>query len=440
MHAAHPPLTLNARAAARSPMGGSTTTTETDAVLDAIVVGGGLAGLACGRALQREGLRFVLLEAADRVGGRVATDRVDGFLVDRGFQVLLSAYPEVRASLDLDALGVRSFESGALVHRRGRFWRVADPWRDPLRALTTLRAPFVSLADGWRLAALRRDALRGRARVPGGSAAEELRARGIGRALTDAFLRPFFGGVTLDPELGVPATWFLKLFGWFARGSAVLPAEGMGAIGTQLASSLPRDAVRTRTRVTELGTHHVVLECGARLAAHRVVLATDAFSAGELLGEPRPERWLGTTTLSYAAARSPVGEPILVLCGDGPAAGPVNHLCVPSDAQPSYAPAGSALVSVSLLGAPTGDDGTLDRAVRVQLRGWYGSEVDDWRLLRIDRVPRALPPVASDPDEQAERNGVWLCGDHVHTPSIQGALLSGRRTGERLAEDRCLPA
>ncbi|MEM7310082.1 MAG: NAD(P)/FAD-dependent oxidoreductase [Planctomycetota bacterium] len=399
---------------------------------DVLIVGAGLAGLACAKELIDSGLSCLVLEGAERVGGRVTTDEVDGFLLDRGFQVLLSDYPEARRTLDFDALRLRPFDPGGLVRRGGREWRVVDPWRDPARGMLTLRAPFVSLADGMRMARLRGEALAGR---PGGSdatALEHLRSRGFSEPLLESFFRPFFGGVMLDRELGAPAWYLLALFGWFARGSAVLPERGMRALPEQLAGGLPDGTLHLATPVASVAPDGVELESGERLSAREVVVATDASAAARLLGRPATTGWSGTTTLYYAAERSPVGAPMLVLNGDGPGAGPVNHLCVLSDAQPSYAPAGAVLVSVSVNGVPDEADEALDAAVRAQLTGWYGAAVAGWRHLRTDRIPHALPRAFTRPDAPVASEPITVCGDHVATPSIQGALGSGRRAAEHV--------
>lgn len=401
---------------------------------DVIVVGAGLAGLCCARELHAAGLEVLVLERGDAPGGRVRTDEVDGFLLDRGFQVLLTAYPEARRALDYDRLGLRPFESGALIRRDGGFARVADPFSHPLRAFQSLREAPGSLPDKLRVARLRRRlsrfSLNELLTAPQVTTAEALRLEGFSSALVDAFFRPFLGGIFLDPTLETSSRLFAFVFKLFAEGEAALPAAGMQAIPRQLAEGLPEAALRFGATVESAIPGEVVIAGGERLAAPAIVVAADGPEAARLTGAVEAPAARGVTTLHYAAGRSPVGEPVLVLNGEG--RGPVNDLCVPSDVAPSYAPPGAALVSATVLGVPPLSDDELDAAVSEQLCGWFGAQVDSWSLLRVHRIPFALPaqpPAALTPAERPvrAREGLFVCGDHRDTASIQGAMASGRR-------------
>jgi phytoene dehydrogenase-like protein len=401
---------------------------------DVIVVGAGVAGLCCARELHAAGLDVLVLERGDAPGGRVRTDAVDGFLLDRGFQVLLTAYPEARRVLDFERLGLRPFESGALIRKDGRFSRVADPFRHPVRAFESLRDAPGSVPDKLRVARLRRRLSHGSINevltAPQVTTAEALRLEGFSSGLVEAFFRPFLGGIFLDPSLETSSRLFAFVFKLFSEGEAALPAGGMQAIPRQLAEDLPDGAVRYGATVESVGPGHVVVAGGEQLEAASVVVAADGPEAARLTGAVEAPAPRAVTTLHYAAGRSPVGEPILVLNGEG--SGPVNDLCVPSDVAPSYAPPGAALVSATVLGIPSLEDAELDLAVRAQLRDWFGAQVDEWRLLRALRIPFALPAQPPAVLATAERpvrlrEGLFVCGDHRDTASLQGAMLSGRR-------------
>jgi phytoene dehydrogenase-like protein len=410
---------------------------------DVIIIGGGLAGLAAARTCAQAGIAPLVLESASEVGGRLTTDHVDGFLLDRGFQVLLDSYPEARRVLDLDALQLGHFAPGAMIHRSGSFGRVADPWRDPLAGARSLFSGAFTPSDAWRMLRLRSDAILGLEGEPSEdgemSTARALLARGFSDRSIEAFFRPFFGGVFLDPQLAAPAYWFDFLFGMFATGSATLPSGGMQAIPRQLAAGLPAGSVRTQARVRAIRDGAVELASGEMLRARATIVATDARHAAVLVPGTRTPAWNSCATLYYAAPKSPVEGPLLVLDGDG-RRGPVNHICVPSDVSPSYAPPGQALISATVVGQAEQEDGVLDRDARAQMTRWFGAEhVATWRLLRVTRVPYSLPRSVPHPDAVAGAvriaDGVFACGDYLETPSINGALRSGRRAAETWLAD-----
>lgn len=422
----------------------------------ALIVGAGLAGLSCALRLHRAGVPVQVLEAQDGVGGRIRTDLVDGFRIDRGFQVLLTAYPEVQDLIDLEALELEAFTPGALVQWGGRFHRIVDPFRHPAQAFAGALAPIGSLGDKLRVARLR-----GRVRGQTLEAifhgketttADAFVEEGLGASMRERFLAPFYRGILLDPELRTSSRLFRFIFRMFADGDAALPMGGMQRLPEQLAAKLPAGAVRLGVRVRALEDGAVVLEDGSRLEGAPVVVATEGFEARRLLngrGDREPggsESWRGTACLSFDAPQSPVPEPLLVLNGHGIGSGPVNHLAVPSEVQPGYAPAGRSLVSASVVHGAwpadrVADDEVLERDVRDQLGSWYGDTVQDWRLLRIDRVRHALPsqrPGELPDDGWAERiaPGLFVCGDHMAGASIQGALRSGRRAAEGVLQAR----
>jgi phytoene dehydrogenase-like protein len=406
---------------------------------DVIIVGAGLAGLCCARRLGQSGREYLILEASDGIGGRVRTDEVNGFRLDRGFQVLLSAYPEARRTLDYDALDLRPFYAGALVRRAGAFHRVADPWRHPWDALRGAFSPIGTVPDKLRVARLRRRVLRADLDAlfasPNTSSFEFLRSFGFSTNMIDRFFRPFFGGVFLESELSTSSRMLQFVFRMFASGPAMLPAEGMGAIPGQLAGPLPRERIRLEAEVVSIDGTTVTFASGEQLRAGTIVVATEGLAAARLIEGLEPPNARTVTCLYFASEKPPVEEPILVLNADRQ--GPVNNLCVPSNVAPAYAPPGGSLVSATVLGTPKSADAELERQVRDQLAGWFGSAVAGWEHLRTYRISNALPEIeprwAPGPDRPIEvRPGVHVCGDHRENPSIQGAMASGRRSAEQI--------
>jgi phytoene dehydrogenase-like protein len=420
---------------------------------DVLIIGGGLAGLACARELTLRGVSWQLLEATDRVGGRVATDDVDGFLLDRGFQVLLDSYPEARRVLDYGELNLRPFHSGARIWLGDRFTTVSNPLEHPQHALSTAFAPIGSLADKFRILQLRQrivnlpfeQTLLGRERTTH----EYLRSFGFSEQIMERFFAPFLGGVFLENALTTSSRKFEFVFQMFATGKATLPAAGMGRIPRQMAAWLDAragDSSRIRLNAPtwqiseENGMATVQLEDGETLTARHVVVATDARTAARLLQTAghslEIRRSNATMCLYFAVHEPPTLEPMLLLNGTG--RGLVNNVCVPSIVAPLYAPQGEHLVSVSILGIPAMDDETVQVTVRSELDAWFGKAVREWRFLRSYRIQHALadqtPPALTPPERPARfTNALFVAGDHRATASIQGALETGRHVAEQIA-------
>ena len=406
---------------------------------DVCIVGAGLAGLACARYLTRSGIETLILEASDGVGGRIRTDVIDGFRLDRGFQVLLTQYPEPHHQLRIDDLELCRFEPGALVRVRGKFHHVSDPLRRPSTILDTLRAPVGTIADKARLAALildlRRTTPRELLRRPDRSTADELRARGFSATMVDTFWRPLFAGIQLDPELEVSSRRFTLILSMLAEGDAAVPAQGMGAIPAQMAADLPHGTVTLDARVASITADGVALTDGRRITARAVIVATEGPTAAELLGLRDPGS-RPVSALQFGADEAPIPDRLVVLDGDG--TGPASNLAVMTNIAPGYAPPGRALISVEVPGPLVPDDGDLLEAVRTQLRGWFGGAVDSWTHLRTLRIAHGHPDQRPGfSPKQAIRVGDrrYVCGDHRDTASIQGALYSGRRAASVVLAD-----
>lgn len=417
-----------------------TSTAPIPSSIDVAIVGAGLAGLSAARHLERQGLRVHLFEASDAVGGRIRTDEVDGFVLDRGFQVLLTAYEEVQEDIDLRTLDVKPFGAGSLVWREGGLQRMTDPVRDPSGAFASARARVGTLRDKLKVAALRtrllskppEDCFRG----PERSTLEELRALGFSEGFIDGFFRPFLGGVFLERKLDTSASLFRYYFRCFAAGEAGVPARGMQRLPEQLAQPL-LGRISYGARVVEVRPGGLTLDGGHAVLADEVIVAADGAGAASLLGTPVPA-FKATVTSYFAAPEAPTEDPLLVL--DGVGEGPVNHLAVMSNVSAAYAPAGMHLVSVSGVGAAADDADAFATAAPGQLRRWFGASCDRWTHLRSYRIPHALPrhpPHSLSQDAPVRRpDGLIVAGDYSTFGSIQGALRSGRRAAELAMERR----
>ncbi|OKI65073.1 NAD(P)/FAD-dependent oxidoreductase [Micromonospora sp. CB01531] len=405
---------------------------------DVVIVGGGLAGLAAARRLHRAGVPWRLLEAGDRLGGRVATDEVDGYLLDRGFQVLNTAYPRLGGLLDLAALNLGWFSAGVLVRRGDRLDRLANPLREPAGLAGTLTAGVGSLSDRLRFAGL----VTGCATLPVGrlltapetTTEAALRRSGLSDAIIEELLRPFLSGVLLDRELATSSHVLAVTLRSFARGRIGLPSRGMAALPQAVAAPLSTELIDLNNPVSAVAPGRVRTRAGD-LPCRAVVVAVDPPAAATLLPRLNRVRMHGYTTYYHSTDTPPLAEPILLL--DGERRELVANTVVVSRAAPTYAPAGKHLVATSVVGpqAPP------EAVIRRELDRLYGRSTADWTHLTTVTVPDALP-AAPPPQGRLRKpvalgDGLYVAGDHRDSPSIQGALASGwRAAGVVLAELR----
>ena len=396
-----------------------------------LVVGAGLAGLTAAKVLSQSGREVLLLEKSDGVGGRVRTDQYKDFLLDRGFQVLLTAYPELPKHLNLSLLELHSFESGATIFSDGHFSKVGDPFRNVSSIMSTAFTKTIGMQDKIKLLKLR-NSLIGRKKIyfqqkDDKRILETFEELGFTSKAINSFFKPLVGGIQLDPSLsGSTRLCFLVLKMLFI-GDAAIPSRGMGAISEQLSKQINESSIRLTSTVDKVEGKKVILESGESFLPSNLIIATEGPATAKLLGQESPLS-RSVSCIYFSAPQAPSSSKAILLNGEKN--GPALNVAIMSNISPSYSKNGKALIAVAIPDTIKTDS---MENILIQMRKWFGDSVDSWEHIKTYSIEHGQPDLRpGDPFRKSIKNseGVYICGDHRDTPSIQGALVSGRRTAE----------
>ena len=397
--------------------------------VEVAIIGAGLAGLACAIELQKNNINFQIFEASDGVGGRVRSDVIDGFILDRGFQLYNPSYPEGKRLLNYDALDLKPFIPGVAIRDNKRLRIVVDPFRakgfrlnllkdipgNPLSYLGLLRYFLSYLVTSDAQIATTKDI----------SASDSLIKSGVRGNLLEKLLRPFLKGVFLESELKTSRKFLDVVLKTFLRGIPSVPAQGMQVISDQLASKLPVEKISLNTKIIKIEGNKLQTE-NEEIIAKKIVVATDPTTAISWLN--LEEKIMHTVTTWYFKADQRVaelvkGKPILFV--DASNNGPLTNAVVLTNAASSYAPPGQVLVSASAISPHQNAD---LESVKKHLSVIFGLDTNSWQLIKQYQIKEALasmyPPFSLINSNQISED-LFVAGDHRATSSIQGALLSG---------------
>ncbi len=386
-----------------------------------VVIGAGLAGLSAALTLQDAGAEVTLLDSSDRAGGRVASDLIDGFILDRGFQLLNLNYPEVKR------LGIESELDFKLAPRSVRisfdadYVNLGDPRSHFFSAFSSKSGSLAS-----KLAFLKYLASKP---LQHENVEAHLMRCGT-RDLYQKVLKPFLQGVFLADPARVSAVVGREIIGSFIFGRSGIPADGVSALPVALAKRVKN--MQLNTRVEEIRNNTVVTNNGEFLAK-KIILATDLTTAGQLLGSDQVTPLLSSITWYHATAKSPTEKAQLVL--DSQHRGPVVNSIVISNLSARYAPKGQSLISSTTISHAS------ESEVRRHLALVWGTSTGDWRFLAKYEIHSALPlftPGAERVKSLSVNENVYRAGDYLTAPSQNGALLAGRLAAEELMFDEGL--
>ncbi|MEM6515111.1 MAG: FAD-dependent oxidoreductase [Bacteroidota bacterium] len=398
------------------------------------IVGAGISGLIAAKTLEAGGYRPVIIEATDRVGGRVKTDIIEGYQLDHGFQVLLDAYPMAKKHLDFDALKLQKFVPGAVIFKDGKSSTIGDPLRDLSLLFSTMTANIGSLGDKLKIlklnSALKKKSLEAIFSSNETTTYEYLKEKGFSDTMIESFFRPFFAGIFLEPDLKTSSRMFEFVYKMFGEGLAVIPEAGIQVIPDQLKAQLKYTDFNFNTRVSEVNDDHLILESGEKLKTHFTIIATEA---SHLISNLKTEtNWKSCDNLYFTCENRHINKSIIGLIAEKDAM--INNICFINTLNPKSS-GDKELLSVTVVKDHDMSEDMLIALVKSELSTFCN--IKDAEFLKRYKIPKALPDLNQlqnncSPTETQLKPTIFLAGDQMLNASLNAAMVAGERAAEGL--------
>ena len=407
------------------------------------IIGAGIAGLTAAVYLNKKGFEVRIIEATDRAGGRIKTDIIDGFRLDRGFQVLLTEYPETKALLDYDKLKLKRFLPGATVLYDGGQFEIADPFRRPSALFATVFAPVGSLKDKINTFFLKNRLINISVdnifKQPETDTVTKLKKYGFSEKMITLFYKPFFSGIFLENNLKTSSNMFDFVMKMFSEGEAAIPELGMEEIPKQLVAMLPEGSIVYNTKVLSIENDKIICENGQQLQTDKIIIATEATGFASNYISTNKQHFNQVTNVYFEAKIAPIDKAVVALNASANKKW-ANNITVMTNISKKYAPENKILIAVSYNGIPDIDDETLSENIKTELKTWFGNSVNDWQMIKTYRIKYALPNqdnIKNDLEisDLKINDNIFICGDHLMNGSINAAMKSGRLVAELIDKE-----
>lgn len=401
---------------------------------DVIVVGAGMTGLSTAYFLEKQGYKVAVFEADSEVGGRVRTDVLDGFQLDRGIHFFQSSYPEASKLLDYNALELKNIYPGTLIYKDNKFNVLSNPIKNVSDLFPNLIGGFATLKDRMKLVSLLTQmntfSEQYILQLEDISALEYLEKKGFSSTFIDSFFRPFIGAVFCDNSLQLSSRLLCYVLKYFTLTQLSLPKNGIGSIPKNIANRFKTTKVFLNSKVKETTKDGIILANGDIYFADKIVLTTTPSDIQKISGNDSfCKRFHHVSCLYFSATSPPISKPIIMLNGEKN--GIVNHLFVPSNLHPSYAPNGLHLIGISTLESSKYDDDELLDLCMAQMIEWFGVKANTWTHLKTYHISKALPQINQLNNIQYFKSldeNIIVTGDHLSFGSMNTVIRGGRET------------
>ena len=406
------------------------------------IIGAGISGLSAAVYLHRQGFEIQILEASDRAGGRIKTDIVDGFRLDHGFQVLLTAYPEAKALLDYKALNLKAFLPGATVLHDGGIFEIADPFRRPSATFATVFAPVGSLKDKVNTFVLKLKLLRKSIpeifSQPEKTSLAQLQNYGFSQKMIRLFYKPFFSGIFLENDLKTPNRMFDFVMKMFSEGDATIPELGMEEIPKQLVNMLPANSISYNSKVSKIDNTTIFCEDGNSFTTDKIIIATEATGFIQNYIPAAKTKSHAVTNVYFEAIVPPTSKAVVILNASANKKY-VNNITILTNVSKAYASKGKVLISVSVNSIPAENDLELANLMKTEIQPWF-AEAKNWNFIKAYRINYGLPNLDTLSDEIDSsqfkiKENIYVCGDFMLNGSLNAAMKSGRLVAELIASE-----
>ena len=394
------------------------------------IIGAGVSGLIAATVLEQNGFFPVIIEATDRVGGRIKTDSIEGYQLDHGFQVLLTAYPYAQKYLDLESLDLQKFVPGAAIYKNGKQIVIGDPLRDVSLLFSTLFSGIGTFSDKLKILklnqTLKKKTLATIFSDKERSTLSYLTDFGFSTGMIEDFFKPFFSGIFLENKLETSSRMFEFVYKMFGEGYAALPKAGIEAIPKQLSRNLKRTTFRFNTKVIAVEDGEITLADHTKLESHFTILATDANNLVENL-KTQAQKWKSCDTLYFETEKRTIRKPLIGLI---PKEGTlINNIFYHTSLATNQKPK-KELLSVTVIDNQNLTNQALLDRVMGELNEYCG--ITKCRFIKQYKINKALPDLADlryemIPSETRLSGRLFLAGDTQLNGSLNAAMISGER-------------